>query len=181
MEFRKFILYKREYDNIVKLRDIPYFDFYPDPNLCRMEVVNFKKYLIMPKIEGKTLSEIMNEYRYIDKNGKFKYSKVEFDLWENLIITLLELMFKVNDFNKYYYHNDLNLSNIIYDGKMMHVIDFETMKSEPVLIDDITALENICYELIDFGCNNPEIKEFCEKNKFIGNFETILNYYYPEI
>ena len=124
---KKYIIYKHEYDNVKKL---PKLDFYPNPDLCSLEIQGVRKYLVMPKMPGNNLAEIINDQMYIE-NNLIHYRKLSKDKTSKMLDAYSKLTDNIELLHSYgFTHNDLNLRNIIYDEEknMMYIIDFETLK-----------------------------------------------------
>lgn len=179
-EKRKRIFYRREYENNRKL---PQLDFLYDPAQVRLEYEDFKMYLVTPKVPGISIADFIFQYIILE-NGVRTYKKIGFGKWYHILDSVVRFAVQIEEFHKYFSHNDINTGNLIYDenfsrvvngnviyrGKI-YLIDFESLKDISVVSKekDLKDLESIIKELIELGQNNPEIREFCQETEMIDS------------
>lgn len=196
------ITLEKEYKNI---QSLPVFDeLYLNPNLfsgrllTQDEIVEIKKNeeindwfkrttrfynLEMPKIEGKSLYDLYNEYenvwRKIDDTSIYygdKYNKKFGKDPEIMSLKIfIEVLHRLQEFNKHiekfnndgFFHNDLTELNIMINYKRMYLIDFKcmTIDKQSEFGNDTRDMQRVIKGLLDCGVCNPGIIEYLGEKK----------------
>jgi serine/threonine protein kinase len=170
-----------EYKNIKLL---PKRNFYFDVDLASIDRVTLNEQLEIFSISSVFDYEIIRDNQtniclskltipliYGFDLGDYYHSKISFDEWYKMIVCFIELCYKIKELNDIdnIFHNDLHISNIIYDinNNIMKIIDFTTLTigiSKNNLGNDIIDLLTILSSLL-FGVNdNIEIGIFLKTN-----------------
>lgn len=170
-----------EYKNIKLL---PKRDFY-----FNVDLVTIDKVTLSEQLEIFSISTVF-EHEVIRDNQKniclskitlpliygydlFDYftSIISFEEWYRMIACFLELCYKVIDLNSKdkIFHNDLHISNIIYDrnNNIIKIIDFDTLTIgiPSTKLGDVVDLLFVLERLL-FETDNNEINNFVRNSNF---------------
>lgn len=166
----KIISSTKEFENIQLFsRLFPQYSF-----LSQSTIEVYKYQLIMPKIEGIELFELLNSFKIVDnKTNKWNdnFDKdlpiIDIQTFDNLLSALIKLYdFVVIMNNENLYHNDISTKNVIYKDGSVTLIDFEKFGNKNDMFEkepDLSGLTSILSEIIGCGIFSPEIRKIIEE------------------